>query len=175
MLESGHELQADVIITATGLNLQAMGGIGLVVDGEEVTLSDAVAYKGLMLSDVPNFVFAIGYTNASWTLKVDLVCEYFCCLIAHADAGGHDACVARLPEQGMELKPLLDFDAGYVLRSLDTLPKQGQQAPWHLAMDYKKDTKYLRHGSVADEAISFFTAAAPQPRGPALEALEAAV
>jgi cation diffusion facilitator CzcD-associated flavoprotein CzcO len=174
LLESGRALEADLIITATGLNLQAMGGIHLVVDGEEVTLAETVAYKGLMLSDVPNFVFAIGYTNASWTLKVDLVCEYFCRLIAHADAHEHHACVARLPEQQMGLKPLLDFDAGYVRRSLHELPKQGERPPWHLAMDYQKDTRYLRQGPVTDEAMRFFAATSAQPPGHTLEQLEAA-
>jgi cation diffusion facilitator CzcD-associated flavoprotein CzcO len=173
-LESGRELDADIIVTATGLNLQPMGGVDLLVDGEEVTLAETVAYKGLMLSDVPNFVFAIGYTNASWTLKVDLVCEYFCRLIAHADAHGNDVCVARLPEQRIELKPLLDFDAGYVSRSLDVLPKQGTQAPWHLAMDYRLDTKYLRHGPVTDAAMRFLTAAPARHSSDGLERLEAA-
>jgi cation diffusion facilitator CzcD-associated flavoprotein CzcO len=157
LLASGRELEADLVVTATGLTLLPFGGIDLVVDGEEVELSETVAYKGLMLSGVPNFVFALGYTNASWTLKVDLVCEYFCRLIGHADAHGYDAAVPDLPAGGLDLRPLLDFEAGYVLRSLDQLPKQGDRAPWHLAMDYRKDSRYLRHGEVADAPMRFFT------------------
>jgi cation diffusion facilitator CzcD-associated flavoprotein CzcO len=159
-LRSGQELAADVIVTATGLDLLAFGGIDLHVDGRPVMLSETVAYKSLMLSGVPNFVFAVGYTNASWTLKVDLVCAYFCRLLAHADARGWDAAVAELPADGMALRPLLDFDAGYVLRSLDELPKQGDRAPWHLAMDYRRDTRYLLKGEVADSPMRFFRARA---------------
>ena len=157
-LESGAHLDADIVITATGLNLLPFGGIDMTVDGEDVSLPETVAYKSLMLSGVPNFVFAIGYTNSSWTLKVDLVCEYFCRLIAHADEQGHDAFVPRVDAEDLELRPLLDFEAGYVLRALDRLPKQGSREPWFLAQDYFKDAKYLRDGSVTDDAMEFFSA-----------------
>jgi len=164
---SGELLEADLIVTATGLNLQPMAGLRLIVDGREVVLSETVAYKGLMLSGVPNMVFAVGYTNSSWTLKVDLVARYFCRLLAHLEAHGLDAAVPELPAGGLTLQPLLDFEAGYVLRSLDQLPKQGDRAPWHLAMDYAKDRRYLRDGDVTDGAMRFF-AADPQRREPAV-------
>jgi cation diffusion facilitator CzcD-associated flavoprotein CzcO len=157
-LASGRQLSADVIVLATGLNLLAFGGLEIVVDGAEVSLPDTVAYKGLMLSGVPNLAFALGYTNASWTLKVDLVCEHFCRLLAHADRHGHDACVPELGEPGMARRPLLDFQAGYVLRSLDALPKQGDRAPWRQAMDYAEDRRRLRRG-VADPHLRWFSAA----------------
>jgi cation diffusion facilitator CzcD-associated flavoprotein CzcO len=166
-LASGEELEADLIVTATGLNLLAFGGIELAVDGSAVSLPDTVAYKGLMLSGVPNFVFAIGYTNASWTLKVDLVCEYFCRLLGELDRRGADACAAELTDPQMELQPLLDFKAGYVLRALDTLPKQGEESPWHLAQNYAKDSRYLLEGEIDDEPMRFFSATrAPATREP---------
>ena len=124
-LQSGQELAADIVVTATGLNVLGFGGIEFTVDGEDVSLPDTLAYKAMMLSGLPNYVYAIGYTNSSWTLKVDLVCEYFCRLIGHLDLHGYDACVPVAPEDGMERRPLLDFKAGYVLRALDSLPKQG--------------------------------------------------
>ncbi len=166
-LVSGRELEADVIVTATGLNLLAFGGIELTVDGEEVSLPETVAYKGLMLSGVPNFIFAIGYTNSSWTLKVDLVCEYFCRLLGHLDRGGWDACVPEVSDPAMALRPLLDFEAGYVLRSLHELPKQGEREPWYLSMNYGKDARYLREGAI-DEDLRLFSAereraAQPEP------------
>jgi monooxygenase len=154
-LTSGQELEADVIVTATGLNLVAFGGIEYAVDGEPVVLSDTFAYKGMMLSGVPNFAFAVGYTNASWTLKVDLVFEYMCRLIAHMDAGGYDHCVPVPEDPAMETAPLLDFSSGYVLRAMDQFPKQGTAAPWHLAQDYRVDVKNLRSGSVEDGAMRF--------------------
>ncbi len=157
-LTSGRELEADIIVTATGLNLLVFGGIDIAVDGEAVSVPDAVAYKGMMLSGVPNFVYAIGYTNSSWTLKVDLVCEYFCRLLGHLDANGYDACVPEIGESGMELGPLLDFEAGYVLRSLSELPKQGDAAPWNLTMNYSKDARYLREAPLDDGAMRFFAA-----------------
>ncbi len=154
-LRSGTELEADVIVTATGLNLLAFGGIELSVDGDPVELPKTVAYKGMMLSGVPNFVYAIGYTNASWTLKVDLVCEYFCRLLEHLRTNGLDACVPELDDPHMNTRPLLDFQAGYVLRALDRFPKQGEREPWHLAMSYRKDVKYLRESDLDDGSMHF--------------------
>jgi len=158
-LRSGRHLDADIVVTATGLNLLAFGGIELDVDGAAVSLPDTVAYKGLMLSGVPNLAFALGYTNASWTLKVDLVCDYFCRLLAHADRFGFDACVPELEDAGMPRRPLLDLQAGYVLRSLDGLPRQGDRPPWQQAMDYARDRRALRNGDVAAPPIRFFRAA----------------
>jgi cation diffusion facilitator CzcD-associated flavoprotein CzcO len=158
-LRSGAELEADVIVTATGLNLLLMGGIELTVDGEAVTPSETVVYKGMMLSGVPNFALAVGYTNASWTLKVDLVCEHFLRLIAHAEAEGKDAFVPELADPEMPTQPLLDFQAGYVLRALEHFPKQGQGEPWHLAQQYFKDVAYLKRAPVTDDELRFFSAA----------------
>ena len=157
-LRSGGALEADVVITATGLQILPFGGVEMRVDGRKVSLPDTVAYKGLMLSGVPNFVFAIGYTNAAWTLKVDLVCEYFCRLIAHTERHGHDACVPEVTDPAMPLQPLLDFKANYVLRTLDQLPRQGERAPWFLAMSFFKDSRYLRHGRVDDAPMRFYSA-----------------
>jgi monooxygenase len=163
-LESGEHLEADIVVTATGLNLLAFGGVEMVVDGTEVSLADKVAYKGLMLSDVPNFVFALGYTNASWTLKVDLVSRYFCRLLAYLDAQGHDAFVPALEDPAMPRLPLLEFTSGYVLRALDQLPKQGAREPWYLAQSYYKDARYLRDGDVTDSAMRFFSATSAETR-----------
>lgn len=154
-LKSGADLPADVIVTATGLNLLLFGGIRMYVDGEEVPVSTRKTYKGLMLEGVPNFAFAIGYTNASWTLKADLTGEYVCRLIKHMDAHGHRQCVPINDDASMSEKPLLDFGAGYVLRSLATLPRQGSRAPWRLRMNYPLDLLALRLGSVTDDAMRF--------------------
>ncbi|HEX4108537.1 MAG TPA: NAD(P)/FAD-dependent oxidoreductase [Solirubrobacteraceae bacterium] len=163
-LRSGAELEADIIITATGLNLLAFGGVELAVDGEPVNMPDKIAYKGAMLSGIPNFSYALGYTNASWTLKVDLVCEYVCRLLAHMDAHGRDACVAEPADPNMGTRPLLDFKAGYVQRALDQLPKQGAQEPWTVAMKYDFDIERLRKGAVDDGTLRFFDRApAPAP------------
>jgi monooxygenase len=149
-LEDGRVLEADVIVTATGLEVQPFGGFRMTVDGAEVRLSQTVAYKGLMLSGVPNFAFAIGYTNASWTLKVGLVCEYFVRLLAHMDRHGYAAAVPRLPEGGVPTRPLLDFGAGYIRRALDRLPKQGPGVPWSTSTNYADDVRLLRRGPIAD-------------------------
>ncbi|KAF0965250.1 flavin-containing monooxygenase [Rhodococcus sp. T7] len=153
-LKSGDELRADVVVTATGLNLLAFGGMTLAVDGRDIDLTETMAYKGMMLSGVPNFAFVIGYTNASWTLKADLVCEYVCRLLAHMDANGFTQCSPER-DSAVDEEPFLDFAAGYVLRSVESFPKQGSKAPWRLRMNYFRDLVTLRHGKIVDDAMRF--------------------
>ena len=148
-LRSGEEIEADIVVTATGLNLIAFGGMEFVVDGRKVDLPETMAYKSMMLSGVPNFVYAIGYTNASWTLKADLVSEYVCRLLNHMDSRGYRVAVPER-DPSVEEEPFLDFQAGYVLRSLDQFPKQGSKAPWKVSMNYARDLVSLRYGSVTD-------------------------
>ena len=158
LLKSGQHLDADIIVTATGLNVQLFGGLSLTVDGEPVDFSRTVAYKGIMLSDVPNFAFAFGYTNSSWTLKVGLLCEHFCRLLSHMDEGGFDSACPAAPGADMDTLPLLDFAAGYVQRVADTLPRQGVDGPWVMSMNYYVDRDVLRHGAVADPNLRFSSA-----------------
>jgi cation diffusion facilitator CzcD-associated flavoprotein CzcO len=148
-LASGQELEADIIITATGLNLLAFGGMDLVVDDAPVHLPDTMAYKSLMLSDVPNFAYALGYTNLSWTLKADLTAEYVCRLLGHMERTGV-AAATPTRDASVQEEPFLDFQANYVLRALDQFPKQGSAAPWKVHMDYARDLLMLRRGSVTD-------------------------
>jgi cation diffusion facilitator CzcD-associated flavoprotein CzcO len=150
-LESGRRLDADVVITATGLNLQFLGGATLTIDGEEPDLAHHFTYKGMMLSGVPNFTFTLGYTNASWTLKADLVAEYVCRLLAHMEAGGYDSCAPEVSDPAISEEPLLDFNSGYVLRSIAELPKQGSKEPWKLRQNYPLDLRSLRFGPVDDQ------------------------
>ncbi|MGW1892723.1 flavin-containing monooxygenase [Streptomyces sp. NPDC002004] len=152
-LASGRDLDADVVVTATGLNLLALGGMALTVDGTDVDLARTVAYKGMMLSGVPNLALTIGYTNASWTLKADLVAQYVCRLLAHMDRRGYEICTPRAPEAGAPLAPLIDLTSGYVRRGVDSLPKQGTRAPWRLFQNYPRDVLMLRRGPVDDEGI----------------------
>ncbi|CAM3876333.1 flavin-containing monooxygenase [Smaragdicoccus niigatensis] len=154
-LESGRELEADIIVTATGLNLQLFGGVALTIDGTPVSLADKVAFKGMMLSDVPNLAYAIGYTNSSWTLKVGLLCEHFTRLLSHMDEIGADICYPELPAPDMATRPLLDFGAGYVKRAIEDLPRQGLSYPWLTSMNYQADVKLLRGGPVDDPNLRF--------------------
>jgi cation diffusion facilitator CzcD-associated flavoprotein CzcO len=154
-LTSGEELEADLIITATGLNLLAAGGMAIAVDGEEIELSETVGYKGMMFSGIPNMAIALGYTNASWTLKSDLVCEYVCRLINHMDAHGYDQCMPRRPGPSVEIEPFIDLTSGYVLRSIHKFPKQGSRAPWRMYQNYPRDILYVRRGRIEDEGIEF--------------------
>ncbi len=162
-LRSGEELEADVVVTATGLNLLMFGGIELEVDGRPVALPTRMTYKGMMLEGVPNFAFAMGYTNSSWTLKADLTGEYVGRLLAHMARHGHTVCVPRNADPTVERRPLLDFGAGYVLRSLASLPKSGSKAPWKLRMNYAADVVALRFGPV-DDGVMSFSAADPAAR-----------
>ncbi|MGH2688583.1 MAG: flavin-containing monooxygenase [Actinomycetota bacterium] len=153
-LASGRHLEADIVVTATGLNLLALGGMELGVDGRVVDLGRTVAYKGMMLSGVPNLAMTLGYTNASWTLKADLVSSYVCRLLRHMDRHGYAACAPVAPDAA-ELHPIIDLRSGYVLRSLDKLPKQGPAAPWRLYQNYPRDLMLLRHGRLEDEGVRF--------------------
>ena len=153
-LTSGAELEADVIVTATGLNLLLLGGIELAVDGEDVDFAAKVAYKGMMLSGVPNLAIALGYTNASWTLKCDLVAEYVCRLLNHMDAHGYAIATPQAPDPSLPVERFIDFNSGYVLRSIADLPKQGATPPWRLHQNYFRDIRMLRRGPV-DDAMEF--------------------
>jgi len=152
-LASGRHLDADIIVAATGLNVLAIGGIRLTVDGRDITLSETLAYKGMMLSGVPNFALTIGYTNASWTLKADLVAGYVCRLLRYMAARGYQTVTPVAPEPGLqqdELAPLIDLASGYVRRSIDELPRQGPSTPWRLRQNYLRDLRQLRHGPLTD-------------------------
>lgn len=161
-LESGEEIEADVIVTATGLNLLFLGGIGLAVDGEAVDVPGRMTYKGMMLSGVPNLAFTVGYTNASWTLKADLTSEYVCRLLNHMAAHRYRRCVPEVDPSVTE-QPLLDFTSGYVLRSLDQFPKQGSREPWKLRQNYVLDIRTIRRGPIDDGAMRF-AGGAPRSR-----------
>jgi cation diffusion facilitator CzcD-associated flavoprotein CzcO len=153
-LTSGEELEADLVVTATGLRLLPFGGITLSVDGEKVDVAQTMAYKALMLSGVPNFAYTIGYTNASWTLKADLVADYVCRLLAHLDEHGLRTVVPER-DPAVQERPFMDFSAGYVVRALDVLPKQGDRAPWLLKQNYVTDVRTIRRGEVDDGVLSF--------------------
>jgi len=153
-LASGAELEADLIVTATGLNLLALGGMQIAVDGRDVELPKTMSYKGMMLSGVPNLAIALGYTNASWTLKCDLTCGYVCRLLKHMDAHRYRQCTPRRDPSIAE-RPFIDFSSGYVLRSIDKFPKQGSKAPWRLYQNYPRDILSLRFGAIEDGAIAF--------------------
>jgi cation diffusion facilitator CzcD-associated flavoprotein CzcO len=154
LLKDGRELPADIIVTATGLNVQALGGITLSVDGEPVLAADRVVYKGMMLSNVPNFVFVFGYTNASWTLKVGLIGENFTRLLRHMDAHGYGT-VTPVADAGMPTGPFTAFASGYIKRALGDLPRQGSRAPWRISPTYSADVKLLRRGPVDDPELTF--------------------
>ncbi len=154
-LESGRTLEADVVVTATGLNLLFLGGMRIGVDGVETEMARAFTYKGMMLNGVPNFAFTVGYTNASWTLKADLTSEYACRVINHLDETGTEIAVPELTDPSVREEPLLDFSSGYVQRSLDLLPKQGSKEPWKLKQNYPLDLRMLRYGPIEDGTLRF--------------------
>ena len=154
-LRSGQELEADLIVTATGLKMRFMGGIDVEVDGRRIQPNDTMVYKGMMLSDVPNLAFAVGYTNASWTLKCDLTSEYVCRLLGHMERHGFVQCRPRRNDPSVKEVPLIDFSSGYVQRALPMMPKQGSAAPWRLYQNYALDRVMLRRGRIDDPAMEF--------------------
>lgn len=158
LLESGRELAADIIVTATGLKLQLFGGIEVSVDGAAKDPHDCVVYKSFMLSGIPNLAFAFGYTNSSWTLKIDLICEHLCRMLKYMDSRGYTTVTPVVDDPSMGRRPMLDFEAGYIMRAIDEFPQQGTSGPWTIQMDYWADHARLRKGPVEDAALRFSTA-----------------
>jgi cation diffusion facilitator CzcD-associated flavoprotein CzcO len=161
-LKSGAELQADIVVVATGLKLNLLAGIQFTVDDVLVDTSRAMAYKGAMLSGMPNMAFTFGYTNASWTLKADLTANYVCRLIRHMDSHGYAIATPRR-DPALGEKPFLDFTSGYVVRALEVLPKQGSLRPWRVYQNYLLDAITLRFGRIDDNVLHFIPAGASMP------------
>ncbi|HYW93804.1 MAG TPA: NAD(P)/FAD-dependent oxidoreductase [Gammaproteobacteria bacterium] len=154
-LQSGRELEADIIVTATGLEMIAFGGAELFVDGTRVEPGKHLSYKGMMLDEVPNLTSVIGYTNASWTLKSELTCEYACRLINYMDRHGYAWCYPHNDDPNLETKPLLDLSSGYVQRAVHLFPRQADKEPWRVHQNYVMDLLKLRYTPVTDEAMQF--------------------
>ena len=154
-LASGVELQADIVVTATGLDMQLAGGMAFTVDGVAVPLNEALSYKGMMFSDVPNLVSVFGYTNASWTLKADLTSEYACRLLNAMTAKGMRQCTPVRGGAAIDPAPFLDFSSGYVARGVGRFPKQGVEKPWRVDQNYMKDVMAIRYGKVDDGRMAF--------------------
>ena len=171
-LKSGKTLDADIIVSATGLKLQLLGGMEVTVDGKRADLSQSMSYKSMMFSDVPNLVSVFGYTNASWTLKADLTSEYVCRLINYMDRKGFGQATPRKHEAVGEA-PWLDFSSGYVTRAMAEFPKQGDKAPWKLYQNYALDLVTLRFGKVDDGAMEFKKRPAKAAAAPVKELIAA--
>jgi monooxygenase len=154
-LASGRVLDADIIVSATGLKMQLLSGVEFTVDGAKADLAKSMSYKGMMYSDVPNLASSFGYTNASWTLKCDLTCEYVCRMLNYMDKRGIAYGVPRKTDPTLTEEPWLDFSSGYVQRALDQLPRQGSKRPWKLYQNYALDLMTLRFGAVDDGSMEF--------------------
>jgi monooxygenase len=154
-LTSGEEIAADVIVTATGLKVRLMGGVAIEVDGAPVNVATLLCYKGAMFSDIPNLASIFGYTNASWTLKSDLIAEYLCRLLGHMDRRGYAVCIPRTGHAGIAEEPTLPLTSGYIERAKDLLFKQGTKKPWRLNQNYALDVMALRFGAIEDGALEF--------------------
>jgi monooxygenase len=160
LLKSGRELEADIIVTATGLNIQMLGGMELSVDGEARMLNDQMTYKGVLVENIPNLAWVFGYTNAPWTLKSDIAGLYLCRLFKHMDDTGHTvATPLDIEDSAMDVGMLDQLQSGYVQRAKDTLPRQGSKYPWKVLMHYGKDSKMLLQDPVEDTLLQFDTAA----------------
>ncbi|MEY4429937.1 MAG: hypothetical protein RLZZ182_2626 [Pseudomonadota bacterium] len=155
LLKSGQVLEADIIVTATGLNLRLFGGMNLSVDGKPIEMNKHISYKGFMFNDIPNFSNTLGYTNASWTLKADLIAEYVCRLFKHMDSSGTKIAVPRRNDPNIKETLLLDMTSGYVARAEAHLPKGADRAPWKLYQNYAMDREQLHHGDLQDGVMEF--------------------
>ena len=156
LLKSGRELEADIIVTATGLNIQMLGGVKLSVDGEARELHDQMTYKGLLVENIPNLAWVFGYTNAPWTLKSDIAAEYLCRLFKHMDDNGHTIATPHDVENcAMDVGILDQLQSGYVQRAKDTMPRQGSKLPWKVLMHYEKDSKMLLEDPIDDGLLRF--------------------
>jgi monooxygenase len=153
-LQSGRELPADIVVSATGLALNLLGDVAFALDGQPVDFAKTLGYKGMMFSGVPNFIYTFGYTNASWTLKADLTANYASRLFAYMDKHGY-ASAMPAGGVGVQTRPFLDFSSGYVQRAADLMPKQGAKAPWRLYQNYVLDLLTLRHSRIADGTLQF--------------------
>jgi monooxygenase len=154
-LRSGRELKADLIVTATGLSLQLMGGAEIEIDGQRLMVGRTLSYKGAMCSNVPNLAVVFGYTNASWTLKADLICSYVCRLLNHMEKHGYRQCMPRNKDSNVELLPPVDFTSGYFQRAMDKLPKQGLHKPWRIYQNYILDLMAFRFALLEDGVLEF--------------------
>jgi len=154
-LHSGDHLNADIIVTATGLNIKLFGGIKATIDSQPIDTSEIHTYRGCMASDIPNLAFAVGYTNASWTLKIDLVAQYIIRLLKHMKKMNYKVCTPKFDAQNLKTERLLDFDAGYILRSEAILPKQGSKSPWKVNQHYIKDVFLIKYGRVKDKYLNY--------------------
>ncbi|KUM68119.1 flavin-containing monooxygenase [Streptomyces griseorubiginosus] len=166
LLESSNELEADIIVTATGLNMLPFGGIALHVDGQAVDLHDHFIYKSMMVSDVPNFAFALGYTTNAWTLKVDLVADHLCRLLAHMDRHGYATVTPVADDPSLTGRPFLDMDTAYINRAMHLFPQQGSHGPWTVSQDYALDRARLGTGPVEDPALRFTATKAVRTAAP---------
>jgi cation diffusion facilitator CzcD-associated flavoprotein CzcO len=156
VLKSGKRLPADIIVTATGLQLAMAGKIALSVEGDPVKFSEHFYYKGCMFSNIPNFSTFFGYTNASWTLRVDVVCNYICRVFQHMQATGAEIATPDLPaDHKLEKEEFFNLSSNYIKRSIDILPSNGSEWPWQLGMDYLVDRKKMRDTPVEDGILRF--------------------
>ena len=154
-LKSGDLLQADIIVTATGLKLKSLGGMQVSIDGAPVNLAGRVSYKGMMLRGIPNFSFTLGYSNASWTLKCNLVAEFVCRLLNYMSVHCYDYTTPVGREPAIVDKPTLNLTSGYILRGMDLLPKQGSERPWSFHQNYALDMLDLRFSAINDGTMEF--------------------
>jgi len=154
-LRSGKTLEADVVVTATGLVVRLLGGAEIVVDGETVDAGKTLTYKGAMLSGVPNMAFAVGYANASWTLKSELTAEYVCRVINYMDGHGYGVCTPRADDSLVSDEPMMSLSSGYLRRARAQLPKQGAKQPWRMSQNYLRDLMTIRFGALDDGALEF--------------------
>ncbi len=154
-LRSGEKLQADIIVSATGLQMLALGGVGLTVDGKAVAPGQSFVYKGALLGNVPNFAFCVGYTNASWTLRADLASIFVCRLLKHMERKGYRTCTPLCDSASLDAKPLLELNSGYILRAAANIPKQGGRKPWIIRQNYLLDMLTMRLSRLEDGVLKF--------------------